>query len=55
MLSTNITPAATNVSDVEQEEYCNKAPYVVFFSSNQEELIFIFISPNLIRDSPQFG
>jgi len=38
-LSNKHNSAATNVSDVEQEEYCNKAPYVLFLSSNQEEFI----------------
>jgi len=39
MLSNKHNSAATNVSVVEQEEYCNKAPYVLFLSSNQEEFI----------------
>jgi len=55
MLSNKYNSAATNVSDVEQEEYWNKAPYVLFFSSNQEEFIYLFTSPNFIRNSPQFG
>jgi len=56
MLSNKYNSAATTVSDVEQGEYWNKAPYVLFFSLNQEEFIlFYFISPNVIRDSPQFG
>jgi len=55
MLSNKQNSAASNVSDVEQEEYCNKAPYVLFFSTNQEEFYFILIPPKFIRDSPQFG
>jgi len=54
MLSNRFS-AATNVWDVEQEEYCNKAPYVLFFSQNQEEFIYLFTSPIFIRDSLQFG
>jgi len=46
MLSDKYNSAATNVSDVEQEEYWNKAPYVLFFLPNQEEFIlFIFLYP----------
>jgi len=43
MLSNKHNSAATNVSDVEQVEYCNKAPSVLFLSSNQEELILFYL------------
>jgi len=56
MLSNKYNSAATNVWDVEQEEYWNKAPYVLFFLPNQEEFIYYyFLSPNFIGNSPQFG
>jgi len=47
MLSNKYNSAATIVSDVEQEEYWNKAPYVLFFSPNQEEFIDFFLHPQI--------
>ena len=43
--------AATNVSDVEQDEYCNKASWVLFLSSNQEELV-LFYFPKFNKGLP---
>ena len=54
VLSNKHNSAATNVSDVEQGEYWNKAPYVLFFSSNQEEFILFYI-PKFYKGFPSIS